>query len=151
MRLCHLTHYSVTCLQEVLHPALVIEAQVCTGYRRLIKKMSKTAERSVRGTTTLEVGQGSDAAERPGMATYRNRRVQAGVCARTPASAHAGPHLEARRTDSGGLTAVVHLSSKTVPAPFSRRVPQYSCGPRERRVQGGERRGVRAVQGGTHG
>ena len=34
--------------------------------------------------------------------------------------------------------------------PLYGRVLRYQCGPRERRVQGGKRRGVRAARGGTH-
>ncbi|ESU44555.1 Variant-specific surface protein [Giardia duodenalis] len=45
------------------------------------------------------------------MVTYRNRRVQAGMCAHIPATAHVGPQFEAHRTDSGGLVALAHLSS----------------------------------------
>ncbi|ESU40467.1 Variant-specific surface protein, partial [Giardia duodenalis] len=32
-------------------------------------------------------------------------------CTRTPATTHTGPHLKARRTDSGGIAAVVHPSN----------------------------------------
>ena len=35
-------------------------------------------------------GHRSDAAERPGMTTYCNRRVQAGMCAHIPAATRAG-------------------------------------------------------------
>ena len=35
-----------------------------------------------------------------------------GWCTRTPATTHAGPRLEARRTDSGGIAAVMHLLIK---------------------------------------
>ncbi|ESU40636.1 Synaptic glycoprotein SC2, partial [Giardia duodenalis] len=91
---------------------------------------------------------GSDAEERPGVTECRDERVQDGRCTRAPATAHAGPRLEARQTDSDGLTAVAHPSNKTVPASSSRRVLRCPRGPRERRVQGGERRGVCDAQRG---
>ena len=53
---------------------------------------------------------------------------------RTPVTTHAGPRLEARRTDSGGFVAVAHPSNNTVPASSSRRVLQCRCN-REQRVQ----------------
>ena len=69
-----------------------------------------------------------------------------------PVTACAGPQLEARRTDSDGLATVAHLFIKRHgSAFFSRRVLQYPCGPRERRVQGGAGRGVRGVRGGELG
>ena len=83
-------------------------------------------------------GHGSDAEERPGMTVYCDERVQAGMCAHIPATTHAGPHLEAHRTDSGGLAAVVHLLIKQHGSTFfSRWVLQCRFGPREWRVQGG--------------
>ena len=83
------------------------------------------------------------------MTVYCDERVQDGRCTHIPVTACAGPQLVACRTDSGGLTAVVHPSNDTAPAFFSRRVLQYPRGPRERRVQGGAGRGVRAARGGT--
>ena len=45
------------------------------------------------------------------MTECRDERVQARRRTRTPAATHAGPHLEACRTDSDGLAAVVHPSN----------------------------------------
>ena len=50
-----------------------------------------------------KAGQEGDAEEWPGMTECRDERVQAWTRTRPPAATHAGPQLEARRTDSGGL------------------------------------------------
>ena len=94
---------------------------------------------------TPETGQEGGAEERPGVTVYCDERVQDGRCTRTSTNACARTHLEARRTDSDGLAAVVHPSNDVDLHPPLGGCYNARAAPREQRVQGDAGRGVRDV------
>ena len=105
------------------------------GSHRAAAPSDRAARVITAGCSDARDGPRRDTEERPGMTEYYDKCVQAWRRTRTPATTHAGPQLEARRTDSGGLTAVAHLHIKRHgSAFFSRRVLQYPRDPLERRV-----------------
>ena len=91
---------------------------------------------------------GSDAEERSGVTECRDERVQPGG-----ALAHLPLHMQGLTLRLVGQIVansdlVVHPSNDATSASYSRRMLQFQCGPREQRVQGGERRGVCDAQRG---